>query len=991
MFSPLSDFHHEFKSSPPLDELPRIMPFFFVPPLENKPQNPIMENLKLEQLNTNLLPRRYIQQRPPLPEELVSLALEDNRVRTEENSFKRVEELWKGAATRKLGVKNGLLSWDRLRKTHFSGASPTPFLSEQGNLVCTSVRYYLQPRLYNPTDNTIHLTQKELLLNLKMIVLGISSQYHVWEPHAEQFIQFGGSGSDGTQKRDFMLIHGNDEVVSDSFIKGFLKIGTLLRRLEIFLSTLRTRSSKEGPTIHSLAHSLSTTLDYLREVLARCQPSNDQIKTNNKDFPLLTIWSHYAIYEELLDALSDLYGRSYQSSPKDYPMLDLDAIPLISHIYEHVNLHFERQSPSIVRATLSFLLTITSQEYLQEVARSIGFGGQLPESRLKSARKLNEKYTFELDDDDNDEQEDIFDLLDKIETSFPAFFPQKVLNILPASQKSLVLLQIAKPGHLLLKISTKASTVRWFWSTKEILAIWDGHSLLQTPIIHPSSAFSTSPSPPTPLKTGIPDFGIFDLEPGSTASSNPSIQVKNESFMLLSSFIQNFPENLPPIVPTLSELTSLVFRDLTEHAATLSSSLLSLIIDEPGNLNFRSHLIILRSYLLIAAPSFKSRLLNALFSAAGEYEMGSSTAHSMSIRRRSGKTSKGGKQPWAVGLSPNLLERETWPPVGGDLSFFLRTVIVDSLDKGMEREDGKVERERVVEEAEWRLGFAIRDLPTGSSRDKWLDPLCIEALDFLYIDYKPPHLMEILISPGILSKYQRMFTFILRLFRVESALKSLFRMSTHRNIANSLFPTLSQSRKLLLHFRFVSQAFVSSLSGYVFDTAIGGNFDPFLALLSGRGAGTNYANDADPAPKYTGFSDVFELAQRHSALLDDILSACLLRSGQRGVGDLLRHCLELVLEFTIVVGELHRGRIEEYQAAPMIEELFRKFCTKMTTFTKVLKGLVDKSPSASSLPFTSHVHSNHGPTGGLEALHHLLVCIDLTSWWSNHSKRQQQS
>ena len=28
------------------------------------------------------------------------------------------------------------------------------------------------------------------------------------------------------------------------------------------------------------------------------------------------------------------------------------------------------------------------------------------------------------------------------------------------------------------------------------------------------------------------------------------------------------------------------------------------------------------------------------------------------------------------GLSPNLLDRETWPPVGADLSFFLRTVIV---------------------------------------------------------------------------------------------------------------------------------------------------------------------------------------------------------------------------------------------------------------------------------------------------------------------------
>jgi hypothetical protein len=79
-----------------------------------------------------------------------------------------------------------------------------------------------------------------------------------------------------------------------------------------------------------------------------------------------------------------------------------------------------------------------------------------------------------------------------------------------------------------------------------------------------------------------------------------------------------------------------------------------------------------------------------------------------------------------------------------------------------------------------------------------------------------------------------------------------------------------------------------------------------------------------------GFSDVFELAQCHSILLDDILSACLLRSGQRGIGDLLRHSLELVLEFSIVVGELHRARIQEYQVAPLIQEVFKKFFLKMT-------------------------------------------------------------
>ena len=157
-------------------------------------------------------------------------------------------------------------------------------------------------------------------------------------------------------------------------------------------------------------------------------------------------------------------------------------------------------------------------------------------------------------------------------------------------------------------------------------------------------------------------------------------------------------------------------------------------------------------------------------------------------------------------------------------------------------------------------------------------------------------------------------------------------MSTHRWTSNFLFPTLKKSRKLLLHFRFISQSFVSSLSGYIFDTAICGNFDPFLARLSCGDSGL--PTTSSPNERTFEFADVFELAQCHSVLLDDILNACLLRSGQKGVGDLLRHSLELVLEFTIVVGELHRGRLEEYQAAPLIEDLFQRFRTKMATFVR---------------------------------------------------------
>ncbi|KAF8800245.1 gamma-tubulin complex, DGRIP91/SPC98 component protein [Phlegmacium glaucopus] len=953
--------------------LPQIVPCFFVPPLEDKPQNPILEALKLENINSNLPPRLF--QPHLLPQELAVLSLGT----VDQEPEAKVEEIWKNALIRKRGVRNGLLSWDRLRPTHLNKASSTAFVSEQDHIVSASARYYVQPQLYDARTSFVYVTEQELLASLKMTVLGISSPLHTWNSSSERFVQ---SGTVNTGMRNSIVVDGKDEIVSSRqglFFPRFLTIGTLLRRLESLLMTLRSRSAKEGPTIHAFAHSLSSALVYIREALASCPPSNAHTESGER-LMLSEICGQHSIYEELLVALAALCNRSERFSPEDYPQLDSSPNPLLSHICECLKFHIERQSPAIIRATIAFILSGASQEYINEVGRSIGFGGQPTQNLSTVLRETGDIYQLEADDEEEGE-EDIFDLLDKVETAFPTFFPQNLLQVLPAAQKSLVLLRIAEPDHSLLNTPMRLSSVRWLWTVEEIMAAFNNLPL--------PSEYRTLPlSIPLPLspasvgtsyKPELSGFRIFDLEPGLFIGE-PSLKINDSSAQLLHAFIDNFPETLPSITPTFSELTALMFKDLIHHASTLSSTLLSLFITSTDNLNFRSHLVLLRSYLLIAAPSFKSRFLAALFSDAGEYEVDQSS-HSVSIRslrRKPSKKIKGSKQPWAVGLSPNLLDRETWPPVGADLSFFLRTVIVDSLEKGKETEEGMAGQNPVIEEAGWRLGFAIRDLPTGPGRDKWLNPLCT-ALDFLYMDYKPPRPLEILISSDILSKYQRMFTFILRLLRVESALKSLFRMSTHRSTSNFLFPTLTKSRKLLLHFRFISQAFVSSLSGYIFDTAIGGNFDPFLARLS---SGDSSLPNSSASERAFEFSDVFELAQCHSVLLDDILSACLLRSGQKGVGDLLRHCLELVLEFTIVVGELHRGRLEEYQAAPLIEDLFQRFRTKMTTFTKVLKGLVEKNPSSANWPADVSAAGIRRPTGGLDALYHLLIRLDLGDWWS---------
>ena len=140
---------------PKANDLPQILPRFFVPPLEDKPQNPILEVLDLESITSNLPPRLF--QPHLLPQELTSLTL---NVSQEHET--KVEEIWTNALVRNIGdrvrfifsislrsvswiwfiLQNGLLSWDRLRPTHSTKASSTGFLSEQDEVVYTSARYW---------------------------------------------------------------------------------------------------------------------------------------------------------------------------------------------------------------------------------------------------------------------------------------------------------------------------------------------------------------------------------------------------------------------------------------------------------------------------------------------------------------------------------------------------------------------------------------------------------------------------------------------------------------------------------------------------------------------------------------------------------------------------------------------------------------------------------------------------------------------------------
>ena len=157
-------------------------------------------------------------------------------------------------------------------------------------------------------------------------------------------------------------------------------------------------------------------------------------------------------------------------------------------------------------------------------------------------------------------------------------------------------------------------------------------------------------------------------------------------------------------------------------------------------------------------------------------------------------------------------------------------------------------------------------------------------------------------------------------------MRMLHRLS--RSHKKPLFDTLTKTNSLFLHFRFLSHTFVAQLCSYVYDTGIRGHFDSFLLKLSTPEEDHNRHR----------FSDVFELAKCHSDVLDNILIACLLRSGQKAAGDALRMCLETVMELGVLAGELSRGRIEEYQAKPMLEELYSAFKRRVSRLVRSMSN-----------------------------------------------------
>ncbi|KAI8993788.1 Spc98 family-domain-containing protein [Trametes punicea] len=1022
---------------PPSQTLPELPPQFFIPRLTDKPQNPIMDTLRTTRNSEGFSALQHVSMRLPKELELLS----EDVAKFAQAKQSRLEDMWRLAASERLIRRNQVLSWDALHSVRNAKVAPSPFLSEQNSDVFASARYHVRPPLQDPDVQLVYADVQELFDSLLLTVCGTSSQLHIWDPAIQKFVL---RNLDG-RSRGRIVIVGKDEVVSASLLQRFLSIGNLIRRLELLSNGQDNKSVRilrATPALHAFNHSISSILAYLRQLAEATSPCPTTI--SGLDGRLTALWTRYEHMEAVLAALAALCGRDEGLPPSDFAPIPTTPTALLSLIYKHLSDHLEQFSSRIVIGALAFVLTATSQSYFQSICASIGYTTHASRSHaLQASARQGDSSTGMnlgglLDDDrlvpQSEEQQE------NGEEDFPDFIGFDVAEVLSRAQRSLKLLRAADPGHPLLTGTHTHQEIAWVWTEEQIDNLSDGFAFGETVSHHARMEDEGEPRATAKSEGDVlSDFKVFDLPPGGHSllrCSRASLLSSSYATSPLRTFLESFPPTLPSSTPTLAHLTRLILSPLVTHASSLSGALVARLLSPATHLHLHAHLVLLRDYLLLTSHAFKARLQDALFTDAEEVNtpvMGSRTYAARETRenarrerhksgRESGRSRSRGRAPSAsarvkltpqgpgrraIGLSPALTVGDRWPPGGTDLNFHLRTVIVDSLDDGrvdmvddedVQEDERMKARRRILEEGEWRLGFAIRDLPVGTGKEKWLNPLC-KALDFLYMHYQPPHPLEVVIPPAVLSKYHRMFAFNLRLMRVENVVRTLFRLT--RKASTPLFPTLAPANKLLLHFRFVAHAFIMALSSYVYDVAIGSNMDAFLARLSADRhssyPATHAAMDQENLTasaaglgrnhkQMTGFADVFELAERHSRVLDDILSCCLLRSGQKAVGDILRQCMEIVLELGILAGDLKDGHLEEYEAAPALEELWDRFHARMTTFVKVLKALVEKEADNSGLMHSDiplhMLHAHRKVSGTTANLHQLLMRLDMSDWWT---------
>lgn len=315
-----------------------------------------------------------------------------------------------------------------------------------------------------------------------------------------------------------------------------------------------------------------------------------------------------------------------------------------------------------------------------------------------------------------------------------------------------------------------------------------------------------------------------------------------------------------------------------------------------------THLLLLRRFYLFGDGVYTAKLSHALFEDEAE-----------SSERKVG----GGKVLGAMGLK--LGHRETWPPASYEIRLALSDILSDCYGQAERTPDGNVKKAKTLPGG---LNFGIRDMSEDDLK-KCMDADSVQALDFLKLQYRPPKPLDAVITPLSLRWYDKLFLFHLRVARMLSITKQLF-----RDACNHDLPLLAQK------LRIEAQHFVSSLAHYLTVTAVGSHWNAFAATLS------DIESQLRDNAELTISID--RLRQYHEKTLDKMLTASFLRSRQAPILHLVESIFSQIILFA---RKLRSNSRDSYLSASSQEDLkrdYRKLHKGISVFMQTVALLSEK-------------------------------------------------
>lgn len=454
-----------------------------------------------------------------------------------------------------------------------------------------------------------------------------------------------------------------------------------------------------------------------------------------------------------------------------------------------------------------------------------------------------------------------------------------------------------------------------------------------TPLETPTSA---SFSLDEPITLQVAPVNPFRLDLNSLGHGIDALEeIKDESLHgQVIAYLEGQHTEEPRLSLDLEEILGLSLGPLVSAQHRLISySVLRLLFQDH---NLVGHLNLQRGFHLFGNASFSSRLCIALFD--------SDQTSGEGLRRNGAST----------GL--RLQARDTWPPAGSELRLVLMSILSDSFSPAERRLDDSI-------------SFAIRDMP-AEELEKCRDVNSIHALDFLRLQYAAPNeLLEAVITPEVLSKYDRISQHLLRTMRAQAVTQTLLLNGCSRG---TTVRRAHSEHKMILEMH----NFITSIADYCHNTAIGVHWSNFHAKMC---TAKGHIDNQDYDQTLLTVRSLDHLRGVHESTLDSILHALLLKRKQTVLRQILEDVYELILQFDAqqrqefnnesVVDDV--GRIDDNApVSTALKRVHEDFRSKVLQFIDGLRSQ-HQSPKVPG-----------DETEDVDLFEYLLLRLDMSGYWS---------